>query len=144
METSEIVALAVAGVLLVSLCCCCAFGSRGGRSPKEQRSSQAAQSRVSRCFRLTTYVPVLVLFRRASSVLDPCGLSSRRHLNKNSVRVISTASALRSDRVLNQLRKLFMTSGSAPAPSFTQLDLRDLAQRGNAASVAFAPRALWV
>jgi hypothetical protein len=125
MQASEIVVLAVAGVLVLLLCCCCVFGPRNGRSPKEKRSGQAASSRVNRCFRLTTYVPVLVIFRRASSVLDPCGLSSRRYLNKNSRRVISTASALRSDRVLDQLRKFFGTA--QPTPSAVNLDPKQLA-----------------
>ena len=122
METRDIVVLVVAAVLLLLLCFCCVFGSRDGRSAKEKKSSEAASSRVNRCFRLTTYVPVLLIFRRASSVLDPCGLSSRRYLNKNSRRVISTASALRSDRVLDQLRKFFATPAKPSVASVAKLN----------------------
>ena len=126
MEAREVVVLVVAGVLVLLLCFCCVFGSRDGRSAKEKKSSEAATSRVNRCFRLTTYVPVLIIFRRASSVLDPCGLSSRRYLNKNSRRVISTASALRSDRVLDQLRKFFGTTATPSVANVARLDPKTL------------------
>lgn len=114
MNTSEIVVLSVAGALLLLLCFCCVCRSgNSSRSAKEKQNEKSAGTRINRCFRWDTYIPVFVIFRRASLVLDPCGLSSRRYLNKHSERMLSKASSLRSDRLLAQLRKVF---GSTSAP----------------------------
>lgn len=126
MDGSAVAVLATVGGLLVSLClCACVCGRGGKRSPKEKKSEQVASSRIGRCFRLTTYVPFFAIFRKASSVLDPCGLSSRRYANPVTHTLVSTTSSVRSYRVFEYLAQIFGEKAAAN-PSGTRLKTDNL------------------
>ena len=107
MDTSAVVAVVATGALLLALCVYFACFSSGVDTAKRKTAS----TRIAKCFNVCTCLCCLDLFSRAATVVDPCGLSSKRVSGRERAKVVPTDIPW----VWQGLAKLYNTSGKTNA-----------------------------